>query len=137
MKLWSELFQVVVDMDYPMLVKEAKICYERIADFGVQYKGENNPKSFLIAVSTAAVAADRQFSVLEQSFIKDVLDIDEDVFFDYICEIDEPAIDELEKTIDTLSIEHKSELAYFLSLLCACDLSIAPGENELIRRLIA
>ena len=42
----------------------------------------------------------------------------------------------LEDIIDTLDIEAKSEVAYFLSLLCACDMTVAPDENELIRRLI-
>lgn len=136
MKLWCELFQSVVDMEYSELVSEAKKCYEKIQEFGIVYKSDSNPKSFIISLAVAAVATDRQFSVLEQSFVKDVLDINDDVFFDYICETDESLIEALEDIIDTLDIESKSEIAYFLSLLCACDMTVAPDENELIRRLI-
>lgn len=136
MKLWSELFQSVVDMEYDELVSEARKCYERIREFGIVYKGDSDPKSFVTGLAVAAVATDRQFSVLEQSFVMDVLGIDDDVFFNYICETDETLVDILEDIIDTLDIEAKSEIAYFLSLLCACDMTVAPDENELIRRLI-
>ncbi len=136
MKLWSELFRVVVDMDYVMLAKEAKICYERIEKFGIEYNGEKNSRAFLIVLAAAAVAIDRQFSVLEQTFIKDVLNIEDDVFFDYVCEINEETVVGLEEVIDALNIDQRSEIAYFLSLLCACDLTVAPDENEFIRRLI-
>lgn len=137
MKLWSELFQAVVDMDYATLVKEAKICYGRIRNFSIEYSGGIIPDSFIIAVSTAAVATDRKFSVLEQNFIKDVLGIEDDTFFDYVCEIDYETVEELENIIDGLDIEKRSEIAYFLSLLCACDLTVSPDENEFIRRIIA
>lgn len=136
MKLWSELFQSVVDMEYDELVSEARKCYERIREFGIVYKGDSDPKSFVTGLAVVAVATDRQFSVLEQSFVMDVLGIDDDVFFNYICETDETLVDILEDIIDTLDIEAKSEIAYFLSLLCACDMTVAPDENELIRRLI-
>ena len=136
MKLLSELFQSVVDMEYDELVSEARKCYERIKEFGIVYKGDSDPKSFVTGLAVAAVATDRQFSVLEQSFVMDVLGIDDDVFFNYICETDETLVDILEDIIDTLDIEAKSEIAYFLSLLCACDMTVAPDENELIRRLI-
>lgn len=136
MKLWSELFQTVVDMEYIELVSEAKKCYEKIQDMGIVYKGDMNSGGFIISLAVAAVATDRQFSVLEQSFVKDVLDIDDDVFFGYVCDTDENLVDILENIIDGLDIEDKSEIAYFLALLCACDMTVAPAENELVRRLI-
>lgn len=136
MKLWSELFQNIVDMEYDELVSEAKKCYERINEFGIVYKGDTNSRGFVIGLAVAAVATDRQFSVLEQSFVKDVFGIEDDVFFDYVCETDEEFVDRLEDIIDSMDIEARSEIAYFLSLLCACDMTIDPEENEFIRRLI-
>lgn len=136
MKLWSELFQTVVDMEYDELVGEAEKCYERIKEFGIVYKGDMNSRGFIISLAVAAVATDRQFSVLEQSFVKDVLGVEDDVFFDYVCQTDENLVELLENIIDTMDIESRSEIAYFLSLLCACDMTVAPDENEFIRRLI-
>ena len=64
MKLWSELFQSVVDMEYDELVSEARKCYERIREFGIVYKGDSDPKSF---VTGLAVAAEEMYRNLEEN----------------------------------------------------------------------
>ena len=136
MSEFKRIIEKYIDVDYEELVIKAK---QMVEVFFPLYKTIDEGQSGMTLMSAtvrAASSVDGVFSLKERKFIKDVLDVEEEMV-NKICQFCKGSEYDLVDIIaDVVTREEKNAIVEFIALLSACDGIASVEESKFLKKII-
>lgn len=136
MATFEEVLQNYVNLDYPVLVDIAKKALVELIEPCKKVDPDNKGVMMMTSIMLSAIGADGTLTALERSFLRDVLDLDDDTISKFIKLYDSRMVELVDQFADKLSSDIKVNVTTLCLCVVAVDEKISREETAFIRKLI-
>jgi len=131
----NELLQEMVNKDYDELVAFGKIALGKLTPLFQAVDEDNKGCFMLMSVVLSAIGADGTLTALERSYLRDVVDLDDETIDKFITLYDSKMVDLTDHLFDHIPNELKAHLMTFVLTILAVDEKISREETAFVHRL--
>ena len=132
----NELLKEAVDLGYDKLFKAADLALDAVLPACEAFDPDDEGAFLLAAVILSAIGADGVLSAKERTFMKELLDLDDETVDSVIDMYDIRLADIADRFADSMDEDVKAHVASFIIAILACDGNVSREENLFIRKII-
>ena len=136
MSTFNDVLQKWVNTDYKILVSLAKEAIVRLTPACKQVDPKNGGYTMLSAIILSAVCADGTVSTMEQTMLKEILNLDDNKMRQFIKSYDQQYPGLTEYFCQNMGSHLQADTIMLVTTLCAVDEKISSEETKLIKKLM-
>ncbi len=133
----NEMLQDFVNKDRDELLFIAKRAMGELLPYCKKVDPDNDGFFMLTAIILTAIGADGNLSALERSFLRDVLEQDDDTISNFIKMYDKRMFETVDKFADALGSEVKAHVLMLVISVASADETICKEETAFIKKILA
>ena len=136
MPTFNELLQHYVNLDYSELVGIAKKAMVDLLPACKAVDKDHNGMMMLTSIMLTAIGADGVLTDLERTFLRDVMDVDDETVSKFIKLYDSRMVSLVDEFADKLNKDVKVNVMTLVLCIASIDEKISREETALLRKLL-